>query len=93
MDLGQVALTLVALFCFGMCVLLLSAWTARDIAEGDQYRYYRGIDMHQMPDGSIAEQIKWLKEQEPTDGGLRIRDSRTANRVILAYKRHGKSKQ
>lgn len=89
MDIGQVTLILVALFCFLMCGLIVATWTAKDLEEQDRYRYYRGIDLHKMPSGSITDRIKWLKMQEPTDGGLRISDTTQANRVILAYERHG----
>ena len=73
-----------------MCVRLVATWTTKKSVEEDRYRYYRGIDMHKMPDGFITDKIKWLKMQEPTDGGLRISDTTQANRVILAYERYGK---
>lgn len=46
--------------------------------------HYRGIDMTQLPEGSVAQKIEWLLKQSPTTG-LRIRDSAEANRVLLAW--------
>lgn len=90
LGLEQSAITLVSVFCASLAALLVLAWRARD--KPGQYRYYRGIDLNQMPKGKLGDKIRWLKEQEPTDKGLKITDTKIANEVVLVYERFNSSK-